>query len=70
MYISTFIRSFAKNFKIHASLILLHFILLRFTDVAFFYKLKARLSTGKKYDWLYCDTRFIFNALVPNLPYF
>lgn len=30
------------------------FTLLRFTDVAFFYKLEARPSTSMDYDSLYC----------------
>ena len=48
MYSPTFVGYFPKKLKIHAFLVLLHFTLLCFTDVAFFYKLKARPSTNKK----------------------
>ena len=44
-----------KKTYIQAYPILLHFALLCFIDVAFFYKWKAKLSTGKKTDWLYCN---------------
>lgn len=38
-----------------------YLVLLYFTDISFFYKLKAIPSTSKKIDSLYCNTMVMWN---------